>query len=185
MKESDVFVHTEPTKNELRCAFVEMKAAEALQFLPDWLRSLKGWMRCMMPKKGKRNSLSFFPIVVEVDGRYPAVIWLTNYCAENRFAVIHFAAHAQVRPKTVFLTCRLVVDGLLRSDKIDVLQAVFNKKDVGAAAMARAFGFEIFARSPSGCVYSARAKDFNYGKNTKGTKAGRGGAGGGAGDAGE
>lgn len=143
---NNVFIHLKPTAEELRSAFLEMSAADTLQFLPEWLRDVKGWMEYLHPKAGQPRAISFCPVVIEVDGRYPAVIWLTNYCPANRFAVIHFAGHAQFRPKTVFKVAKLAVDMLLGSSEIDTLLAFFEDGDVRAVRMSQAMRFSVLMK---------------------------------------
>jgi RimJ/RimL family protein N-acetyltransferase len=174
----NVFIHLKPTRAELEMAFWEMFESNTLRFLPEWIRSLSGWMDYFYPAAGADRAISFCPVVIEVDGRYPAVIYLSDWRERGHGAQVHFAAHANFRPKTVLSACRLALELVLNSKEVDLLEVCCEVSNVRALKMARAFGFVEVARV-AGCVYSqkttkgeiyARAKS----KKTSGTAKGGG-----------
>jgi len=153
----NVFIHLQPTANELRRAYLEMAAAGTLEFLPEWMRDVKGWMEYLYPKPGRPRAIAFCPVVIEVDGRYPAVIYLTDWRDRGQSAQVHFAAHAQFRPKTVFCACRLAIDMILRSKEVDLLEVCCAADNHRSLKMAHAMGFTETARA-GGCVYSMKTE---------------------------
>jgi len=165
MNDGNVFIHLQPTANELRRAFLEMEHAGTLRFLPESLRDGPAWMEYLHPAAGAARAISFTPVVIEVEGRYPAVFWLTDYCPMNRSAEIHFCAHGAYRLKTVVCACRLAVEMVLNSAEVDLLHAVYQTGDVRAERMARAFGFREYARTVRGCVYSYVVSENRLEKN--------------------
>ena len=174
--EPAVFIHLKPTREELRLAYLEQFTAQTLQHLPEWMRDLSGWMSYLHPKPGQPRSISFCPVVIEVNGRYPAVIYLTDWRERGQSAQAHFAAHARYMPKTVFSACRLAIGMLLRSPEINLLEVCCEETNERALKMAKAMGF-IEAARVAGCVHSLKtAKGDIYGAITNKTEtAGKGG----------
>lgn len=151
----NVFIHLQPTLEEVRRVYCELNEYGDLRLMPPQLRSYIGWMDYFQPR-GRRD-IAFCPVVIEIDGRFPVIIWMTDYCADSRSAQIHFAAHGRYRLKTVFGTARLAVNMILGSREIDLLQAFYTPDNRRAAHAAAEMGFRIYARTAR-CVYSFAAR---------------------------
>jgi len=168
-KEPQVFIHLKPTANELRAAWREQVDQGTIFTLPSFVWSLRDWMAYFNPRPKAWRAISFCPVVVEVDGRYPAVIYLTNYSEQGKSAKIHFAAHAGFSPKTTLGACMLAVDMLLNSAEINLIEAAFDLDNVRARKMARVLGFSEIA-SAGGCVYCLKTNKGAIDVLTKSTK---------------
>jgi hypothetical protein len=155
VQEPSVFIHLKPKPEELLMAFMEMEAADTLKFLPEWMQTVTGWMAYLNPKPKKPRAIAFCPVVIEVDGRFPAVIILTDWRERGQSAQVHFAAHGQYRPKTVFIACRMALDLILQSKEVDLLEVCFEETNVRSKKMAAALGFVETARV-AGCVHSSK-----------------------------
>jgi RimJ/RimL family protein N-acetyltransferase len=153
--QENVFIHLKPTAEEVRGVYLEMAAADTLKHLPEFIRDVKDWMEYFLPKPKKPRAIAFCPVVIEVDGRYPAMIYLTDWRERGQSAQVHFAAHAQFRPKTVFCACRLAVEMILRSKEVDLLDVCCTEDNVRSIKMAAAMGFVETARA-AGCVHSSK-----------------------------
>lgn len=151
-KEPQVFIHLQPTANELRQAWQEQADMGTIFHLPAFVWSLRDWMAYFNPPVGADRAISFCPVVVEVDGRYPAVIYLTDYREQGKSAQVHFAAHAGFMPKSTFMACQLAIGMLMGSAEINLLEVSFASDNVRASKMARAMGFVRVAEA-DGCVY--------------------------------
>jgi RimJ/RimL family protein N-acetyltransferase len=152
--EPAVFIHFEPTRNELRRCWYEMDRAGVLATADEAVRSLSGWMNYYAPALGEPQALELCPVVIEVEGRYPAVIELSDWDPARRMAQVHFTAHALYRPKSVFCAARLALGLILRSNEVRVLRAVWEPQNRRAQRMAEALGFVVFPGEIGGCVYS-------------------------------
>jgi hypothetical protein len=168
--EPAVFIHLQPTANELRQAFMEQVEAGTIKHLPEWLRTLPGWMSYLNPKPKAPRAIAFCPVVIEVEGRYPAVIYLTNWRECGKSVQVHFAAHAQYRPKTVFWAAKMALRMILNSKEVDLLEVCCEGNNQVAEKMARAMGFSEVARV-GGCVYSLKTNKGDIYGRTKSTKA--------------
>jgi hypothetical protein len=169
-KEPQVFIHLQPTANELRAAWQEQVDQGTIFTLPAFVWSLRDWMAYFHPPVGADRAISFCPVVIEVDGRYPAVIYLTDYREQGKSAQIHFAAHAGFRPKTTLGACVLAVDMLLNSAEVNLIEAEFEMDNVRARKMARVLGFSEIALA-GGCVYCLKTnKGAIYGTESAKTK---------------
>jgi RimJ/RimL family protein N-acetyltransferase len=175
--QGNVFIHLQPTAEELRGVYLEMAAADTLKYLPEFVRDMKAWMEYFLPKPKKPRAISFCPVVIEVDGRYPAMIYLTDWRERGQSAQVHFAAHAQYRPKTVFCACQLAIDMILRSKEVDLLDVCCTEDNVRSIKMAAAMGFIETARA-AGCVHSSKTlkgEIYVIAESTKTKRSGKGG----------
>lgn len=181
--EPQVLIHFQPTGEELLMAFMEQEAMDALKFLPGEMRTVRGWMAYLNPKPKAARAIAFCPVVIEINGRFPAVIMLTDWRERGRSVQVHFAAHARYMPKTLFCAARLALELVLKSAEVAMLEVCVEEGNVRSLKMARAMGFVEVARS-AGCVYSLKTlKGDVYGSKSK--KSGNTGKSGGTGDAGE
>ena len=183
-KEPEVFIHLQPTERELHRVWLEQCSEGTIFHLPSFVWSRAGWLDYFNPPPKAPRAISFCPVVIEVDGHFPAMIYLTDLRERGKSAQVHFAAHAAWMPKTTFVACKLALDMLLGSAEVNLLEVSFEESNVRAKKMARAMGFVDVARA-GGCVYCLKTSKGDIYVPPKSTKTNRSAESGGSGHSGE
>ena len=156
-----------PTPSDLIKAYNEFVSFGSIGWISEQMQDERSFVRSLL-----FNCDKFLPIIVCSDGNPMALIWFTNYSADN-FISIHFCASSRLEPIGVLKRSHQVIDEILANSDLNVMFATYSLDNPNACRMAKRFGFDEFSRF-NNIVYSAKTKqhkEFYHGKTARNAKA--------------